>query len=105
MEQFLSVMKIEESEEDGEESTTSALDTEKDDLSKEKSERKGHLSTRHNDAIDAHFFHAVLALHKKQFERGTPRLTSLPPFVSAHRCVHRHTLSRVVLALILSAAC
>jgi FKBP12-rapamycin complex-associated protein len=83
MEQFLSVMKIEESEEDGEESTTSALDTEKDDLSKEKSERKGHLSTRHNDAIDAHFFHAVLALHKKQFERAQHHIQKARDLIDA----------------------
>jgi hypothetical protein len=80
MEHFLSAIEIEEEEESEDSTTMSGADTEKDDLSKEKSERKGHLSVRHNNAVEAHFFHAVLALHKKQFEKGAS--IRLHPFLS-----------------------
>jgi hypothetical protein len=81
MEQFLSLIEIEE---EGSEDLTAVggVDTEKDDLPKEKSERKGHLSVRHNNAVEAHFFHAVLALHKRQFEKGTS-IRLQPPLCSS----------------------
>jgi hypothetical protein len=66
MEQFLSMMETEE------DSTVNGIETEKEDSNpKEKSERKGYLTISHNNTIaEAHFFHAVLALHKGKFEKG-----------------------------------